>query len=87
MNKITQYVTYGIQTINFTNNNGERIEGTNLFVGYRDENVLGQRTEKLFIRKGFPIPKELVPGAVIELLFDIKRRLDGIRVISTPAAK
>lgn len=82
---MTQYVTYGLQPIDFINNNGERIEGTNVFVGYRDENVIGQRTEKLFIKKGFPIPKELVPGAVIELWFDIKKRLDGIRIVSVPS--
>lgn len=82
---MTQYIAHGIQVVDFLNDKGERIEGTNLFVGYRDEKVLGQRTDKLFIKKGFPIPKELVPGAVIELSFDIKKRLDGIRVISTPS--
>lgn len=85
MSEITQYVTYGIQEINFTNDRGEVIQGAKIYVGFRDENVVGQRCETVFIRKGFPIPKELVPGAVIELSFDIKKRLDGIRVISTPS--
>lgn len=49
--------------------------------------MAGQRTEKLFVKKGFPIPKELAPGAVIDLSFDINKRLDKLQVISTPAAK
>ena len=32
-------------------------------------------------------PKELVPGAVLELSFDINKRLDKLVVVSTPAAK
>lgn len=82
-----QYLTHGIQIVDFLNDQGERIEGTRLYIGYRDEKVVGQRTEKLFIKKGFPLPKELVPGAVLELYFDINKRLDKIQVISTPAPK
>lgn len=82
-----QAVAYGIQEINFTNDEGERIEGTRIFLGYRDDKVTGQRTEKLFVKKGFPLPKELVPGAVLELSFDINKHLDRLQVISTPAAK
>lgn len=82
-----QAVAHGIQKIDFVNDQGERIEGTRLFVGYRDEKVLGQRTEKLFVKQGFPLPKELVPGAVLELSFDINKRLDKLVVVSTPAAK
>ena len=52
-----QAVAHGIQKIDFVNDQGERIEGTRLFVGYRDEKVLGQRTEKLFVKQGFPLPK------------------------------
>lgn len=80
-----QAVAYGVQELDFTNDQGERVQGTRLFIGYRDEKVLGQRTEKLFVKKGFPLPKELVPGAVIELSFDINKRLDKLQVISTPS--
>lgn len=82
-----QAVAYGIQPISFTNDQGERIDGTSLHIGYRDDKVIGQRTGKLFLKKGFPIPKELVPGAVLELSFDINKRLDKLQVISTPAGK
>lgn len=82
-----QAYTHGIQVVDFVNDQGERIEGHRLYIGYRDEKVAGQRTEKLFVKKGFPIPKESAPGAVIDLSFDINKRLDKLQVISTPAAK
>ena len=40
----------GVQPVNFINNNGETINGTNIFCAFRDENVDGLRTEKLFIK-------------------------------------
>lgn len=80
-----QAITHGIQIVDFTNDQGERIEGTRLYIGYRDDKVTGQRTDKLFLKKGFPVPKELVPGAVIDLSFDINKHLDKLQVISTPS--
>lgn len=80
-----QAITHGIQVVDFTNDQGERIEGTRLYIGYRDDKVTGQRTDKLFLKKGFPVPKELVPGAVIDLSFDINKHLDKLQVISTPS--
>ena len=77
-----QAYTHGIQVVDFVNDQGERIEGHRLYIGYRDEKVAGQRTEKLFVKKGFPIPKESAPGAVIDLSFDINKRLDKLQVIS-----
>lgn len=82
-----QAITYGVQEVDFINDQGQRIEGTKLYIGYRDDKVVGQRADKLFLKKGFPIPKELAPGAVLELSFDINKRLDRLQVISTPAAK
>lgn len=82
-----QAVAYGVQTVDFVNDQGERIEGTRLYIGYRDDKVIGQRTDKLFLKKGFPIPKELAPGAVLELSFDINKRLDRLQVVSSTAAK
>ena len=39
----------GVQHVNFTNNNGETINGTNIFCAFKDENVEGLRTEKFFL--------------------------------------
>ena len=82
-----QAYVHGTQVVDFVNDQGERIEGHRLYISYRDERVTGQRTDKLFLKKGFPIPKELMPGVVVELSFDINKRLDRLQVISAPATK
>lgn len=82
-----QAIAYGIQRVDFVNDQGERIQGTRLYIGYHDDKVMGQRADKLFLKEGFPLPKELAPGAVLELSFDINKHLDRLQVISTPAGK
>ena len=37
----------GVQPVNFINNNGETINGTNIFCAFRDENVDGLRIKLL----------------------------------------
>lgn len=80
-------VVHGIQKVDFINDQGERIQGTKLFIGYRNDNVVGQKTDKLFLKAGFPIPKELAPGVVLDLSFDINKHLDKLQVVSASAGK
>lgn len=44
-----------VQHVNFTNNRGETINGTNIFCAFNDENVEGLRTEK-FLRPEIKLP-------------------------------
>ena len=81
-----QVFLHGVQKVDFTNDKGERIQGTKLFISYRDEKVVGQRTDKLFLKAGYQLPQGLAPGAVLELSFDINKHLDKIAV-TTPAGK
>lgn len=46
----------GIQLVNFTNNKGETIIGTNIFCAFKDENVEGLRTEKFFLKSEVKLP-------------------------------
>lgn len=82
-----QSVLHGIQKVDFVNDQGERIQGTKLFLSYRDEKVVGQKTDKLFLKVGYQLPQGLVPGAVLDMSFDINKHLDKIQVVSTPATK
>ena len=52
-----QAVTYGVQKVDFVNDQGERIRGTKVYIGYHDEKVVGQRADKLFLREGFRSPR------------------------------
>ena len=65
----------GIQHINFTNNNGEAINGINLYVAFKDENVEGLRTDKFFLKEGIYLPKDTKLNDTIELSFNHKGKI------------
>lgn len=64
----------GVQPVNFINNNGETINGTNIFCAFRDENVDGLRTEKFFIKDGIKL-LDCKINDTIEISFNVKVRL------------
>ena len=68
----------GIQHISFTNSNGEKINGNNAFIAYKDENVQGMRTEKLFIKEGIEIPKDIKLNDAIEVSFNMKGKVEAL---------
>ena len=72
-----QFKLLGIQQINFTNNNGEVISGTNLWVAYADENVTGLKAQKFFLKEGFKLP-EIAPNNNILLTFDMRGRIVSV---------
>ena len=64
----------GTQHVNFTNANGEHIEGLNFFVAFQDENVTGMRTEKFFIRD-IQLPSGLKIKDNINIEFNYKGKV------------
>ena len=68
----------GIQPVNFTNNNGEKVEGKNIFTAFQDENVEGLRTEKFFVKAGIPLPKDIKVNGMIDIVFNHKGRVEHI---------
>ena len=61
----------GVQHVNFTNNNGEAINGINIFCAFKDENVEGCRTEKFFLKDGIKLPDCKI-NDTIEISFNMK---------------
>lgn len=72
-------ILYGVQEIDFTNNNGEKICGWNVFAGFEDTNVRGLRTEKFFLREGVVLPKDVKLNDEIEIFFNHKGKVDKIQ--------
>ena len=68
----------GIQKIGFTNNNGEVISGTNLFVAFPEENVDGLRREKFCIRDCINLPKDTKLNDMLDISFDRKGKVEMI---------
>ena len=65
----------GVQHIKFTNNNGEIVNGNNIFCEFMDENVNGVRTEKFFIKDGIPLP-DCKLNDTIEISFNMKGKVE-----------
>lgn len=68
----------GVQRIEFNNANGEKISGNNFFISFKDENVNGEKTEKLFIKEGIEIPKDLKLNDTIEVTFNMKGKVESV---------
>lgn len=67
----------GVQDINFTNNKGESIRGTNIFCAFNDDNVEGLRTEKFFLKDGIAL-KDIKLNDIIEITFNMKGKVEMI---------
>lgn len=67
----------GVQAVNFTNNNGEAISGTNIFCAFKDENVDGLRTEKFFLKPEIKLP-ECKLNDTLDISFNMRGRIEAI---------
>ena len=68
----------GVQGIHFTNNNGEDINGTNIYCAFQDGNVEGLRTEKFFLKDGINLPKDTKLNDTIDISFNMKGKVEMI---------
>ena len=73
--KRVQAKLVGLQRVSFFNNNGEKIEGKNIFCAFKDENVEGLRTEKFFLKDGIKLPDCKI-NDTIEISFNMKGKVE-----------
>lgn len=71
------FTVLGIQPVNFTNNAGETIKGTNLFCAYENENVNGFRTDKFFIKPEIKLPEIKLKDSII-ISFNMKGKVENV---------
>lgn len=68
----------GIMPVDFSNANGERICGTNLFVGFKDNSVSGMRTDKFFVKQDIALPEQMKPNDTLEVSFNHKGKVEYV---------
>lgn len=68
----------GTQEVHFTNNNGETINGMNIYTASADENVDGFRTDKFFLKEGITLPKDIKLNDNIDLSFNMKGKVEKV---------
>ena len=76
----------GIRELDFKTADGE-VKGTQVFYSYPSEGIIGEKVDKLFLRKGFPLPAELAPGKYLDIFCDTKGHVEHIQPVNTSAGK
>lgn len=77
---------HGIRVLDFTSN-GEQVQGTQIFYSHPCEGVTGEKTDKMFLRKGFTLPPELAPGKVLDVFCDTKGHVEHVQIVPASASK
>lgn len=67
----------GMEDINFSNDKGEVIKGSNIYVSFKDERVNGLKTSKFFIKDNIQFP-ECKLQDTINLSFNMKGKVEFI---------
>lgn len=77
----------GFKSVNFENNDGEKIEGLKIFYSYPEENTCGEAADSSFVRPSvfdsFSVNVEQLAdniGCVMDFEFDRKGKLVGLSI-------
>ena len=77
----------GFKSVDFTDDNGARVEGINLYIGYPDSNTVGKAAERQFIYKevfdGFGVSPELLAKYInkeINIEYNRRGKVGGLTV-------
>lgn len=76
----------GIRELDFKTAEGE-VKGTQIFYSHPSDGVIGEKTDKIFIRKGFALPPDLAPGKYLDIFCDTKGHVEHIQIVAASAGK
>ena len=78
----------GFKTLNFTDDEGEKVEGKNVYLAYPDDDVIGCACDRTFIRKNvfdsFGITDDQLADAVdcaVDVEYGRKGKIVGFKVL------
>lgn len=72
----------GYRPLDFTNDRGELVKGTQAFIASQEDGVIGQRADKLFLKDGMELP-ELVPGMALDVVYNRKGKPEKVSAVET----
>lgn len=74
----------GARELDFSSNDGSPVKGIQLFISFPEEGVVGEMTEKLFVRNGFALPA-CKPGDMLDISFNRKGKPESISLVGKQA--
>ena len=84
----------GFKSVDFKDDNGDRVKGIKLFIAYPDDNTVGLASDGKFIRDnvfaGFGItPQQLADSVdcIIDIEFGMKNKVVGISLLDNAPVK
>lgn len=76
----------GFRKLDFLDDKGTPVKGTQLFTTYPEDGVTGEMCGKTFIREGMELPP-LSVGMVLDITFNRKGKVAAVKAAPAPAAK
>lgn len=71
-------ILLGYSKIDFVSDKGDRVEGSNLYISFNEENVTGQKCDRVFVKKDIQLPEQVKIGDTLNLYFNNKGKLEAI---------
>lgn len=71
----------GYKVLDFKSSDNTDVKGTQAFVSYEEEGVIGCRTDKFFFKDGISIPA-IAPGDTLDITFNRHGKPESIHVVS-----
>ena len=74
-------VLLGVRALDFSGGDGRRVEGTQLFLAYPSEGVIGQESCKVFVQPGCcPANIQDCIGMEIDVAYNNKGKVIGVEI-------
>jgi hypothetical protein len=75
----------GMNRLDFAARDGNRVQGTNLFIAFPFEGVTGQKTERIFVKNEIHVPDGIKPGDTLELMFNMNGKAESVAIATGKA--
>lgn len=69
---------HGFKPLEFPDEKGNLVKGTNLFTSYPEDGVIGEACGKLFIRDGMELPP-LTVGMMLDITYNRKGKVVAVK--------
>ena len=73
----------GFRKVNFTDQHtGSTVNGTSVYVGYPDPDVVGERSDKFFIDDNLNLDlSQVLPGVALNLMFNRRGKVSSFDIV------
>ena len=73
------YTILGFRELDFIASDGKQVIGTQFFGKFKDPDVIGEKTDKLFVRPEIDLPPNLKVGDIIDVSYNNRGKVESIR--------